>query len=1158
MPASDHSRNEHERQLNVIVARYYRAADGGHPPDQDEFVAQHPEYEQELLEFFADVNQMQEAIPQPTEDAASDDEITLINSRSANRAETFVPRSFGEYEILEVLGAGGMGVVYKARQKHIGRVVALKMIRAGQLATPQDVQRFQLEVRAHARLSHPGIVAVHEAGSIDGQHFFTMEYLAGGSLSSLHRDQPVSSKRAAKLVRRLAESMHYAHTEGVFHRDLKPANILLGAKGAPRITDFGLAMLQRKEEETQAVTMTETGQILGTAGYMSPEQALGKKNSVVDARSDVYSLGAVLYALLTSRAPFVGESVSDTLLQVIQSEPVSPRVLNPSVPADLETICLKCLEKDQDKRIQTAQALSDELKRFIEGRPISIRPCGSIERTWRWSRRNPAITRLLGMIVLCLLIGIGVSGYFAYRSIQLDALNRQLSEKIHNVDAITASLELTRKDRDDNVSLAQYRQFLIHIEEARATLRSGRPGQSLDAWDAVISGSELQEQLQLSGADRQSLRDQAIASLALVDLERVTAWSGELSPATDIALSNDLDRMAFGLPAVGGVLVRRLSSEIADRLEIPTTVTANNSFFRFSPDNKWLSSFDYSLRSVRFLNVQQGSESEAVSAVSSWSTVDFHPTRPLAIVGQSSGTLLQFDLTSGQSVPFVVAAAPGSPSILSVRYSPDGQRIAVCRSTGLIEIHSAETTAIELQFSVPAGANTLAWRPDGASLAVGVGVVLQVFDLTDSANITMTSVCHGREAGIIEIHWHSALPLVASSSQDGTSRLWDADSGRQLLQIAGTMKGFHRDGTSLAIRLPRSVEFYRFRTAEVLTRLDRGSTGSIAIHPAEQLVAAIDPDGVRVLDLVTKKTLFHLPIDGITGLIFHPKDGSLVTSGASGVSTWPIVRSTADSVTTLRVGPPVQLENGLASTGTVRTSTDGNTLLVADGGDQGAWVLDRGGSRPQVPLPVPSMASMDISSNGQWAAAGDELGEKVSVWNTQTGQLEEELPFADGFPFLRFSPDGKWLAASGLVSASIWKVEDWSLSHTIPLNCHGPAAIAFSPDSTLIAIGRWGDSTQLYDVTTATLLASLESPHLPVTFRDMVFSSDGRHLICSTDREGTCVWDIARIRSRLSEVNLDWGSAPLPEAAVQPVESEFSVEVDLGQLTPVTAASGSD
>ena len=364
-------------------------------------------------------------------------------------------------------------------------------------------------------------------------------------------------------------------------------------------------------------------------------------------------------------------------------------------------------------------------------------------------------------------------------------------------------------------------------------------------------------------------------------------------------------------------------------------------------------------------------------------------------------------------------------------------------------------------------------------------------------------MCRGHEAPVIEIFWHPAIPLISTSSHDGTSRLWDADSGRQLLTITGTMKGFHQDGSKLAVRLSQSVVIYNVLSPEVLTWLDRRSTGTVAMHPTERLLAAIHPNGVRLVDPGSRRILLELPIGQTGGLTFHPTDGSLVTSGAAGLWSWPMIRSIGDSSTTLRIGPPLRLEDGLAPSGIVRVNADGKYLLVADGDNQSAWVVDRSGIRPRMPLPVTAIASMDISPDGQWAAGGDHLGEKVSVWNTQTGLLEKELPVADGFPFLRFSPDGKWLAANGLASASIWKVKDWSLAHTIPLNCHGPAALAFSPDSTLIAIGRWGDSSQLYEVETGKLIASLESPHHPTTFRDMLFTADGRQLICTSDREGT-------------------------------------------------------
>lgn len=391
--------DEREQQLDAIIAAYYRAVEAGECIDQKDFIAKYPEVQTELSEFFADLGMFNAASPQDQLDPALEPTLT---SGAAGREESCsgaVVRYFGEYEILEELGAGGMGVVYKARQSKLTRIVAIKMIRSGELANSKDLQRFEAEARAAAKLSHPGIVSVHEVGIHNGQHFYTMDYVDGGSVAQLLRNEPVPPIRAAKLVRRLAEAMHYAHEQNIVHRDLKPANILLTAKGAPRITDFGLAKHVRTEAESNSPTMTETGQILGTAGYMSPEQAAGKSR-MVGPSADIYSLGAVLYALLTRRAPFVGETPSDTILRVLQQEPLSPRKIDAGVPRDLETICLKCLEKEPHKRYGTAHMLARDLQLFLDGKPVKAHPVSSLEHGWRWCRRNSVLTALLGLILL--------------------------------------------------------------------------------------------------------------------------------------------------------------------------------------------------------------------------------------------------------------------------------------------------------------------------------------------------------------------------------------------------------------------------------------------------------------------------------------------------------------------------------------------------------------------------------------------------------------------------------------------------------------------------------------------------------------------------------------------------------------------------------------
>ena len=306
---------------------------------------------------------------------------------------------FGDYEILKVLGRGGMGVVYEARQVSLNRLVALKMIKAGVLADDDDLRRFQNEAEAVALLDHPGIVPVYEVGEHDGQRYFSMKLVEGGNLAerlASFRDNP---RAAATLLAEIAEAVHHAHMRGILHRDLKPANILIDAEGHPHVTDFGLA--KRVEGD---VEMTQSGAILGTPAYMSPEQAQGRRGSITTA-TDVYGLGAILYALLTGRAPFGGDSVIDTLDAVKTRPPASPRKFNGQVPSDLETICLKCLEKEPARRYHSAEDLAADLHRWLDGRPITARHVGGLTRAVMWCKRKPLVAGLAAALLIAVVVG---------------------------------------------------------------------------------------------------------------------------------------------------------------------------------------------------------------------------------------------------------------------------------------------------------------------------------------------------------------------------------------------------------------------------------------------------------------------------------------------------------------------------------------------------------------------------------------------------------------------------------------------------------------------------------------------------------------------------------------------------------------------------------
>ena len=309
---------------------------------------------------------------------------------------------FGDYELLEEIARGGMGVVYRARQTSLGRIVALKMILAGPFASKEIIQRFRGEVAAAALLQHPNIVAIHDVGIHDGQHYFSMDYVEGQDLSQLVGTRPLPPAKAARYVKLIAEAIHYAHQRGILHRDLKPSNVLVDASDQPRITDFGLA--KRLEGD---ISITLTGQMLGSPNFMPPEQASAQRGKV-GRHSDVYGLGAILYHLLTARPPFQAESFESVIHQLLNTEPVSPRLLNSSVPPDLETICVKCLQKEPSRRYQSAQELADELNRFLRHEPIHARPITRAERAWRWCQRKPALAGLL--VALHLVLALGLTG----------------------------------------------------------------------------------------------------------------------------------------------------------------------------------------------------------------------------------------------------------------------------------------------------------------------------------------------------------------------------------------------------------------------------------------------------------------------------------------------------------------------------------------------------------------------------------------------------------------------------------------------------------------------------------------------------------------------------------------------------------------------------
>lgn len=357
-------------------------------------------------------------------------------------ASDLVVEDFDDYQILGEIARGGMGVVYRARQKSLGREVALKLLREVAATDGSGADRFRAEAEAAASLNHPNIVAIYGFGEYDGQPFYSMELIEGRDLAELTRTGPLLGRRAATLVASVARAVQHAHDRGILHRDLKPSNVLVDVNDEPHVTDFGLA--RRLGGESQ---LTLTGQVLGTPGYMAPEQAFGQAREI-GRGADVYSLGAVLYHLLTGRAPFIGESPTRVLQQLEQADPIALRILNSAVPPDLETIVLKALAKEPERRYPSAQALADELQRFLRHEPILARPLSPAQRLGRWGRRRPALAAL-NLLVVLFLVTVVIGTLFANRRLEGQ---RRAAEQVKNfLKDILSSPDPSKDGRDVRV-----------------------------------------------------------------------------------------------------------------------------------------------------------------------------------------------------------------------------------------------------------------------------------------------------------------------------------------------------------------------------------------------------------------------------------------------------------------------------------------------------------------------------------------------------------------------------------------------------------------------------------------------------------------------------------------------------------------------------------
>ena len=555
-------------------------------------------------------------------------------------------RYFGDYEINQELGRGGMGVVYRARQVSLNRPVALKMIRAGILADDADLRRFQNEAEAVALLDHPGIVPVYEVGEHEGQKYFSMKLVEGGNLAEQLAQFTDNPRAAATLLAQAALAVHHAHVRGVLHRDLKPANILIDTQGHPHVTDFGLA--KRVEAD---LDLTASGVILGTPAYMSPEQAAGHRGTITTA-TDVYGLGAIFYALLAGKAPFGGESLIDTLEAVRSRPPEPPSRINTKVPRDLETICLKCLEKDPRRRYAAAQALADDLGAWLDSRPISARRVGVAERAWLWCKRRPAVAALTAAVLLASLGGTAaVITVQARANAGLRAANEREKERFRlAMDAIKVFHGEVSEDL-----LMKEKQF----EGLRTKLLKG----AADFYGRL-------EQLLKGQTDRES---RAALAKAYVELAELTGKIGDQTRALAVA------RQAL---AVQRALASEPGADSGMKLDVARSLNASGWLERSTGDTAGaLRSFEQARKLAEDVGTEASAASEAEGVLG---TAYSLTGNVLAETGDPAGARVAY----GKALEIREALADGNPNDREVQRN----LAAAHNSLGLLEEKAADPT----------------------------------------------------------------------------------------------------------------------------------------------------------------------------------------------------------------------------------------------------------------------------------------------------------------------------------------------------------------------------------------------------------------------------------------------------------------------------------
>jgi serine/threonine protein kinase/WD40 repeat protein/tetratricopeptide (TPR) repeat protein len=1061
--------------------------------------------------------------------------------------------TLGDYRIVRELGRGGMGVVYEAVQISLGRRVALKVLPFASTLDAKQLQRFKNEAHAAAQLHHTNIVPVYATGCERAVHFYAMQYVEGRTLAQVIADlrlqtadlpnslglqrsadsptgpdtaesasrdltppvagrstersahSPAFFRMVAQLGIQAAEALEHAHQLGIIHRDIKPANLLIeqspaGANDSPLsthylprlwITDFGLAHVRSQAGPTMS------GDLVGTLRYMSPEQALAKRISV-DERTDIYSLGATLYELLTLEPAFPGTDRQEVLRKIAFEEPKPPRRFNKEIPAELETIVLKAMEKNPQDRYGTAHQLAEDLQHFLDDKPIRARRPTLWLKVKKWSQRNrPVVWTAAGAFVVLLVLAL-VGSLVSVAFVKGEA-DRALKS------------ESTAKQRLCDSLLAQ----------AQAGRWSGLAGQRFGGLQALVEATRLARELNAGEEEILKLRNEAIACMSLPDLRRLPEYDRYTAEGTGGVLDSQLQRYAIA-DDQGDIIIHRIpNDEEIVRLHGPGPRARR---IEFSPNGQYLAAIS-----------PRGSNDKQAQAFV-W---DLQPrqvvlqfplelTDPGLIWSPDSRRFMVFP--TGPCRTFIVwdmdarkeIQSFSTPAAYSWAFNPGGTQLAFLTLESRVLIYDVETGRQLDQFVFPVPVKRIAWGCGGRFLAGSSaetrleieGWRIYLWDML----ARQMKVLEGHRNTPIHLAFSHAGDLLASNSWDGTIRLWDPWMGKELLRTEGDWGAlrFSPDDRFLQVGVDWSNSrrcWEVFRAGREYRQLFTPDAKTISLvhirfSPDGRFLAAECSDGVRLWDVASGRHAAWLSPDRGPSFSFDPSGKYLLTRGSLGNYRWPLAREENPRERKLRIGPPEKIS----------------------------------AEAPMTARRERRLASPD----GKWLVSNSDKG--VRVWDARTDKPVRDLTDTAGGGW--FSPDSKWLIATDRHSNYlVWQTASWTLRYrTAPRRAEGGYAFAaFSPDSQLTALFQSAGAIRLIHLPTGREIATLPN-HEACPLRNFAFSPDGTQLAATTRTNFIELWDLSAIREQLKKMDLDWDLAPyLTRGPVQDARP-LEIQADTGHM----------